>query len=438
MEQNMHSPNDPGTGSDQQSKIRTLMAKLEDGVREFQASDKYREYLDVMSRFYRYSPNNTLLIALQKPEATLVAGYRDWQTKFGRQVRKGEKGIQIIAPVLYRKRENDGVENDQSGEKSGGVRTGDKVIAGYRISTVFDISQTEAGNRDYPEIPIHDLTGDVESFDELQQALILSAPVPVCFEDISGPAKGFYSSAERKITVRAGMSQEQTIKTLIHEIVHSLYHDSEKLREEGKVKSREQMETEAESAAYVISASFGIDTSEYSFPYVGVWSEGQDPAVWKASMACIQKYAAEVIGSVRNRMQEMQKERGRYEIWQIDPKTQAREYEFMGSDYARKQNLAICYEDYTKVYEGDIQKGTSLDTIYEKFNIEKPEDFAGHSLSVSDVVVMRRGARGEHIHAYYVEPTGWSEQPGFFLDRESLSLTRKNTAPAVRNSVGRI
>ncbi len=254
--------------------IREITEKLEQGVKEVFSSDRYMEFLRFMSRFTNYSVNNMILIMMQRPEASLVAGYKAWQTRFNRQVRKGEKGITILAPCPHRK----DIEDEDGNTKEVSWTT-------FRAIKVFDISQTDG--EDIPTGCVEMLTGDVDSYDALIEKLITASPVPVGFEDIAGGANGFYSQAEKRIAVQAGMSQQQTVKTLIHELSHAVLHDRETGQE--KETDRETREVQAESVAYTVCSMLGIDTADYSFGYIAGYSTGKEIKELTASMETIRK-----------------------------------------------------------------------------------------------------------------------------------------------------
>ena len=204
--------------------LRQTMERLEEGVRGVFESARYRRYLAVMSRFHSYSANNCLLIAMQRPDATLVAGYRAWQDKFGRQVRKGERGMRILSPVVVKaKGEGDDVGEARDGSAGDGPR---RRLAGFRLATVFDVSQTEG--RELPTLGVDELTGGVARYEAAMRAVSEISRYPVSFEDVPGGAKGFFSRSEpKRIVIQKGMSQAQTLKTAIHELAHSVMHDFE-------------------------------------------------------------------------------------------------------------------------------------------------------------------------------------------------------------------
>ena len=267
--------------------IKEITEKLEQGVKDVFEGAEYKAYLDFMSKFYDYSVNNTILIFMQKPEASLVAGYKAWQTKFKRQVRKGEKGITILAPCPHKFKKEVEDEDGNKVEKEIQYTT-------FRAISVFDISQTDG--EEIPSI-VTELSGEVEDFNELLEKLQTLSPVPVSFEDIQSGAKGYYSHAELRIAVKEGMSEQQTIKTLIHEIAHAMLHN----RESGEEKDadRNTKEVQAESVAYTVCHSLGLDTSDYSFGYVAGWSKGKEVKELKASMEVIRKTAKAIIEDLR-------------------------------------------------------------------------------------------------------------------------------------------
>lgn len=260
--------------------IKEITEKLEKGVKDVFESDKYKEYLDFMCKFHTYSVNNIMLIMLQKPEASLVAGYKAWQTKFGRQVRKGEKGITIIRPCPHKKE----VEDEE------GNVTETKFWTTFSTCKVFDVSQTEGA--DLPSGCVTKLTGEVDDFEELVEKLRKVSPVEVDFEDIKGEANGFFSPVEQRIAIQEGMSEQQTIKTMVHEIAHSMLHDKDCEESEA---DRNTREVQAESVAYTVCNMLGLDTSDYSFGYVAGWSKGKEAKELSESMEIIRKTAMLIV-----------------------------------------------------------------------------------------------------------------------------------------------
>ena len=268
--------------------IKEITEQLEAGVKEVFESDRYKDYLDFMNKFHDYSVNNIILIMMQKPEASLVAGYKAWQTKFKRQVRKGEKGITIIAPCPHKFKKEIEDENGNVTEK-------EITYNSYRATTVFDISQTDG--EDVPEHYVDMLTGDVENYAELLEKLKSVSPVPVEFEEIKTGANGYFHLEDKRIAINDGMSEQQTVKTLVHEISHAILHDKENGEE--KDADKHTREVQAESVAYTVCNMLGLDTSDYSFGYVASWSKGKDAKELTASMEIIRKTAKGIIESLR-------------------------------------------------------------------------------------------------------------------------------------------
>lgn len=297
--------------------VKEITEKLEHGLEELFDSDKFKEYLDAMSKFYRYSFNNSLLIAMQKPDATLVASYRSWQKNFNRNVNKGEKGIRILAPTPYKIKEEREVINPLSGQpmldEKGDVQMEEVEVSltGFKVAYVFDVSQTSG--EPLPEIGAEELLQSVDDYQIFMEALQNVAPVPVEMQEVDGGAKGYFSPVAQKIVIQSGMSESQTVKTAVHEIAHSLLHDTDHARLEGvddtKKKDRSTKEVEAEAVAYTVCQHFGIDTSDYSFGYVAGWSSGREVTELKKSMETIQKTAAELIGKIEENIQKIRKER---------------------------------------------------------------------------------------------------------------------------------
>lgn len=290
-----------------------ITKQLEEGVKALFTSERYTEYLKTMSKFYNYSFNNTVLIALQRPEATLVAGYSAWQKNFHRQVKKGEKGIQIIAPS--QRKEKELVEKFDPGTNEpilgpdGQPETEvvEHVVSDFRVVRVFDISQTYG--EPLPELAIPDLTGQVQNFPLFLQAVKDLSPVPIRFGETEGEAKGYYSNKKKEIVVKEDMSESQTIKTLIHEIAHAKLHDREVLEQTGEEKDQRTKEIEAESIAYTVCQYFGLDTSDYSFPYIAGWSDNLKMWELRTFMDAIRRTAGEFIKELEEKMKELETDR---------------------------------------------------------------------------------------------------------------------------------
>ena len=324
------------TPEQRQEKIRQITDKLEQGVHQIFESDNYRAYLSTMAKFHSYSLNNTILIAMQKPGATLVAGYTAWQKDHDRHVKKGEKGIQIIAPSPYKvKQERDALDPKTGKPQMDAQGNPLKEIIeverpAFKVATVFDISQTEG--KELPSIGVNELSGGVEGYDALFDALKATCPVPIAFEDIPSGAKGYYHTEDHRIALQEGMSQMQTVKTLIHEMSHERMHSHEKEKPVEERLSRRSMEVEAESVAFVVGTALSaehpelkLDFSDYSFGYIAGWSSGKETAELKASLGRIQATASEMISEIEGHLQELQKSEQLQAVDEIDQKAAAME-----------------------------------------------------------------------------------------------------------------
>ena len=296
-------------------KLKEITDRLEQGITELFDSERYKEYLRVMSKFHNYSFNNTLLIAMQKPDASLIAGFTAWKNQFQRNVKKGEKGIKIIAPSPFKiKQETEKI--DPQTQKPVIGRDGKPVteekeitIPAYKVVSVFDVSQTEG--KELPDIAVDALTGDVEQYSDFFAALEKTSPVPIGFEKIEGGAHGYYHLEDKRIALDEGMSELQTLKTAIHEIAHAKLHDIDlnapKDEQQPRV-DRRTREVEAESVAYTVCQHYGLDTSDYSFGYVAGWSSGRELAELKNSLETIRSAAADIINSINEHIAELQKQ----------------------------------------------------------------------------------------------------------------------------------
>ena len=426
----------------EKQKVQEITEKLEQGIKELFESEKYKTYLNTMSKFHNYSFNNTMLIAMQKPDATLVAGFKAWQKNFDRHVKKGEKGIRILAPAPYKIKEEQEKLDPVTGEimlDKNGMPVTEEVeikIPAFRVVPVFDVSQTDG--KELPDIGVNELSGSVEDYEDFMQALTEVSPVPISYEDIDGDAKGYFHTTDHRIAIQEGMSQSQTVKTAIHEVAHAKLHDREQNQDIDTVldKDRNTKEVEAESVAYTVCQHFGIDTSDYSFGYIAGWSSDRDMKELKSSLDTIRKTASELITGIEDRLAELQKDRvveqeqkqeleespanreaqllfgseDRFGIYQLKDTEEARDIHFMGMDYLESKGIAVTKENYDLLYTAPLEEGTSLEDIYTRFNIVRPADFRGHSLSVSDVVVLHQN--GENT-SHYVDSFGYREVPEF-------------------------
>ena len=294
-------------------KLKEITDRLEQGIAELFDSERYKEYLKVMSKFHNYSFRNTVLIAMQKPDASLVAGFSAWKNNFGRNVMKGQKGIKIIAPSPFKIRQEVEKIDPHTQKpiigKDGKPVTEEKEvkIPAYKVVSVFDVSQTEG--KELPDIAVDELTGDVDRYKDFFAALEKTSPVPIAFENIEGGSHGYYHLEDKRIAINEGMSELQTLKTAIHEIAHAKLHDIDlnAPKDEQPRVDRRTREVEAESVAYTVCQHYGLDTSDYSFGYVAGWSSGRELSELKSSLETIRSAAAEIINSIDENLAELQK-----------------------------------------------------------------------------------------------------------------------------------
>ena len=298
---------------DRKQQMKEITERLEQGVKDIFTSEMYTMYLRTMAKFHNYSFNNTLLIAMQRPDATLVAGFQAWKNKFNRYVKKGEKGIQIIAPAPIKEvEEREKIDKDtglavlnENGEPE--MERMEYVIPRFRVTTVFDVSQTDG--EPLPLLEVNELTASVKDYALLTAAIEQVSPVPIRFDEIEGEAKGYYSDIEKEICVQTGMGESQTIKTMIHEVAHAMLHNSDLMEQRGEEKDRLTKETEAESIAFTVCSALGIDTSDYSFPYVASWASGKELKELKDSMDTIRLTAADFLEKLEAAVAERSAER---------------------------------------------------------------------------------------------------------------------------------
>ena len=485
-------------------KLKEITDRLEQGITELFDSERYKEYLRVMSKFHNYSFNNTLLIAMQKPDASLIAGFTAWKNQFQRNVKKGEKGIKIIAPSPFKTRQETEKIDPQTQKpvigRDGKPVTEEKeiTIPAYKVVSVFDVSQTEG--KELPDIAVDALTGDVEQYSDFFAALEKTSPVPIGFEKIKGGAHGYYHLEDKRIALDEGMSELQTLKTAIHEIAHAKLHDIDlnapKDEQQPRV-DRRTREVEAESVAYTVCQHYGLDTSDYSFGYVAGWSTGRELAELKSSLETIRSTAAEIINSIDAHIAEIQKEQtatqeqptderetpvfealtpekqaelsgevektlqflidadiqthgevtggtldaiaaqgyvyrdkqlirqaaaqeqptqeadrdqDTFTIYQLKRGDETRDLRFEPYDRLTATGHSLDPTNYDLIYSAPLTPDMTLERIYERFNIDHPADFKGHSLSVSDVVVLHQDGQDA---AHYVDSIGFQAVPEF-------------------------
>ena len=538
-------------------KLKEITDRLEQGITELFDSERYKEYLRVMSKFHNYSFNNTLLIAMQKPDASLVAGFSAWKNNFGRNVMKGQKGIKIIAPSPYKvKQEMKKIDPHTQQPiigKDGKPVTEEKeiTIPAYKVVSVFDVSQTEG--KELPDIAVDELTGDVERYRDFFAALEKTSPVPIGFEQIPGSSHGYYHLEDKRIAIQEGMSELQTLKTAIHEIAHAKLHDIDLNAPENEQQprvDRRTREVEAESVAYTVCQHYGLDTSDYSFGYVAGWSSGRELSELKSSLETIRSAAAEIINSIDETLAELSKaqdmeqtagqeqpdkeetaapeqpkqeapaqekaaftpetiyrvrrnpysdskdntyllqayvtqENGRakmsavlftgtpqkcrelmgqlksgeltegqvkelyakaqetaktaeqdkdtYSIYQLKHGDETRDLRFEPYDRLQVTGNVVDKANYELIYSAELTPGTSLEDIYTRFNIDHPKDFKGHSLSVSDVVVLHQDGQDT---AHYVDSFGYKSVPEFLQEQKQLTPDELETGETIKTPRG--
>ena len=495
------------TATDTEGRVKEMTERLEQGVKELFESERYQAYLRAMSKFHDYSLNNTLLILLQKPDASLVAGFNKWRDEFERHVKAEEKGIKIFAPAHKKiRKEVEKLDPDTGkpiiGEDGKPVMEMKEItIPRYKVVNVFDVSQTDG--KAIPDMSVDALTGSIEQYEDFWRALKEISPVPVELEKIESGAHGYYSIADKRIAIDEGMSELQTIKTLIHEIAHAKLHDidlSLPPQERQERPNQRTREVEAESIAYTVCQHFGLETSEYSFGYIAGWSSDKEIAELKASLETIRQTASELIGEIEGRFAELQAQReaaqdspekiaedlfdlmrdfdpdymrsyendraaqvastvdslktndtahiemmlgitrddagseevrqratalldrvsafkeqnNTFSIYQLRGGDDTRDYRFEPLDRLKERGMTVDRASYELVYSAPLHDIETLESIYQRFNIGHPEDFTGHSLSVSDVVVLRHG---EQETAHYCDSAGFVEVPEFLQEQ---------------------
>lgn len=303
--------------------LHQITDKLEKGVKDVFQSDKYKQFLNVMAKFPKYSVNNTMLIMMQRPDAQLCQSFTGWK-QMGRYVKKGEKGISILAPAPY-KIEREQTKLDDKGRPvfdADGEPVKEKVevtIRAFKVVKTFDLAQTDG--KELPTIGPNELVGSIDGYPKLLQTLQEISPVPVSFELIDGGAKGYYNLENKSIVIQDGMSEVQTIKTLLHEMAHQKLHDKDTVPEAKDI-TRNGKEVEAESVAYVVCQHYGINTSDYSFSYVAGWSEGKETPELKTLLDKIRQTASEFIYQIDQRMEVLMAEKEQVQEKAADPELQ--------------------------------------------------------------------------------------------------------------------
>lgn len=373
----------PASAGRSHASVQELSKELREGVHAYLNSEAYRELLTVMSRFHRYSLNNSILIAVQTGgKATQVASYTTWKA-FGRTVNKGEKGIRIFSPVPYRTKEDflktaPTTEASPSQEGNADHREQDPPRIGFRVAYVFDISQTSG--KPLPEA-VQELSGSVDEYPDLQTAVREACPVSVVFGPIDGPANGYYSPVEQEVRIREGMGELQSLKTMIHETVHAKLHA---IGSSGAEFARDDKEIQAESIAFIVCAHYGLDTSEYSFPYVASWSSGDEKQLM-TNLQVIKDASDGIIHSMDQSLERISLERQEQAVYKYPEgflsfqriSDGTWQYERFGTDYLPKLSGSIPQtglridQAATKAafqlgYTGTMQQTAPYDFLYRK------------------------------------------------------------------------
>lgn len=367
-------------GSKAPDRMKEITDRLEQGIQELFNSEKFTEYLKTMSKFYNYSYNNVLLISMQRPDATLIAGYNAWQNNFDRHVKRGEKGIKILAPCPYKKQVE--MEKIDPATQRPVVGNDGKPVTevmevtkpAFRAVTVFDVSQTEG--KELPSIAVDELTGNVKDYEAFFEALKKASPVPVGFEKIKGGAKGYYHQIDKRIAINEGMSEVQNVKTAIHEIAHAKLHDIDQGKQkeipEGQRKNQREREVEAESIAYTVCQHYGIDTSDYSFGYVAGWSSGKETKELKASLELIRETAADLINTIDGNYREITKARQ-----QLVPSQTEKEMEPMAPpnlDPSVQPVVTVLWSEHDRLTDGEKMSFSRADQLFQKMDEQQRID----------------------------------------------------------------
>jgi antirestriction protein ArdC len=375
-------------------KLKEITDKLEQGITDIFASENYQNYLNTMSKFHDYSLNNTILIAMQKPDASHVAGFNTWKNEFERNVMKGQKGIKIIAPSPYKVKMQQEKTDPATGKPVIGAdgkpvtEETERKIPAYKVVSVFDVSQTEG--KELPTIGADMLTGDVERYADFFAALEQASPAPIGFEEIHSGAKGYYSHEDKRIAIAEGMSELQTLKTAVHEIAHARLHDIDLTAEQEQPRiDKRTREVEAESVAYAVCQHYGLDTPDYSFGYVAGWSSGKELTELKASLETIRKTAAEIINEVDGHFAVLKQGRKQTAVREQASATETLEQ--FAQDYA--QAMTDFYREHPPFSETAQMTNTS-------------PSFVAHSIEVGYTVDLHRALNAMEGHPGYAQAAG--------------------------------
>ena len=291
---------------DPNEKVKELTEKLQAGIQELYDSEKYRDYLCAMAKFHHYSFNNSLLIWAQRPDASAVAGYRAWQTKFQRTVNPGAKGIMIYEPASYKRTLREVVTDadgnplyDEDGNKI--TQAVERTFPTFKVGYVFAYEDTTG--KPLPSI-VSIVDKEVDNFDSVMDALRKISPAPIRFDSVDGGANGYYDLVNREIVVKDTLPQAQKIKTAVHEVAHSILHD--KIDGLDQEATKNEMEVEAESVSFCVAAWLGLDTSEYSFGYISGWSASKELVELQRKMEIIRSTANMIITGIDGELMQQQ------------------------------------------------------------------------------------------------------------------------------------
>ena len=487
--------------------MKEITDRLENGIQELMDSDRYQSYLTAMSKFHGYSFRNTMLIHMQKPDASLVAGLTKWQSEFERTRKKGERGLKILAPKPYTARKQVPKLDPATGQPITGpdgkpvTEEQEVTVPSFVVVSVYDISQTEG--KEVPDITVNILDGNVDRYDDFLSALKQSTPYSFALEEINTGANGYCNYTDRHIGIKEGMGQLQTVETSIHEVTHARLYEKNRKLPDKKQPDQATREVQAESVAFAVCQYFGLDTSGFSFGYIADWGTGRDMKELKASLETIRATANELINEIEYHFAELQKQReqeteqeapapetiyrvranpykdgpengyllqaylpqenGRaklgdvlytgtmgkckefmgqlvsgeltpeqvkaqnekapepepptFTIYQLKRGEELRDYRFEPYERLQAAGLSVDPTNYEQIYTAPLEPGMTLGDIDVKFNLNHPADFTGHSLSVSDVVVLHQDGKDT---AHYYDSIGFQDVPEFLQEREAV------------------
>lgn len=427
--------------------MKEITDRLETGIQELMDSDRYKSYLTAMSKFHGYSFRNTMLIHMQKPDASLVAGLTKWQSEFERTRKRGERGLKILAPKPYTARKRVPKLDPATGQPITGpdgkpvTEEQEVTVPNFIVVSVYDISQTEG--KEVPDVTMNVLDGDVDRYDDFLSALKQSTPYSFALEEINNGSNGYCNYGNRHIGIKEGMGQLQTVETSIHEVTHARLYEKNRKLPDKKQPDQATREVQAESVAFAVCQYFGLDTSGFSFGYIADWGTGRDMKELKASLETIRATANELINEIEFHFAELQKQREQtnqqeaptpeqvkaqnekapepeqptFTIYQLKRGEELRAYRFEPYERLQAAGLSVDPANYEQIYTAPLEPGMTLGDIDVKFNLNHPADFTGHSLSVSDVVVLHQDGKDT---AHYYDSIGFQDVPEFLQEREAV------------------